>query len=277
MIGGLRRGYRRVTAAARVLPDFIIIGAARCGTTSLHANLSSHPDVLRTDKEIHFFDNHFGRGTGWYRSFFPTAPTRDLLRQIRHRAVVTGEASPYYLFHPMAAERAASVVPDARIVVLLRDPVTRAHSEYRQRVSIGWEHLSFLDALRAEDERLAGWHERLQRGESFATQTPHQKFSYAARGRYAEQLRRWFRHYPRASFKILRTEDLGSHPTDGVAVVLRFLGVEPGPLPAFPLLNRQTYPAIEPACRDFLIERFEEPNRELEELLGRGFTEGWSG
>ena len=98
----------------RVLPDFIIIGGMRCGTTSLYAYLSEHQQVLpAAKKELHFFDRRFDHGLGWYRARFPLV-TAKAWHRIRsgHRAV-TGEATPFYLYHPASAVRIAEILPEA--------------------------------------------------------------------------------------------------------------------------------------------------------------------
>ncbi|MDQ4004850.1 MAG: sulfotransferase domain-containing protein, partial [Actinomycetota bacterium] len=138
--GGLRRSAKRVlrgvgvaTSWARPLPDFVVIGAKRAGTTSLYAYLAEHPDVAplfparQRIKGVHYFDTNHHRGLRWYRSHMPS-----WIRRTGGR--LAGEASPYYLAHPLAAERAARTIPDAKLVVLLRNPADRAYSHYRERV-----------------------------------------------------------------------------------------------------------------------------------------------
>ena len=123
-----RRLWRSATAPVRTLPDFLIIGAQKCGTSFLYRFLVKHPHVKSAFvKEVHYFDLNFAKGNNWYRSNFPL--------QVRNtRTYITGEASPYYLFHPHAARRASMVVPDAKLLILLRNPVDRAHSHYQHQV-----------------------------------------------------------------------------------------------------------------------------------------------
>ncbi len=119
--------YRRLTSGSRRLPDFIILGAQRAGTSSLYYYLSQHPQILpAVRKELHFFDDHYRRGLGWYRSQFPTRGAR---------GTITGEATPYYLSHPHAPARIQRLLPQARLIVLLRNPVERAISHYFFEVS----------------------------------------------------------------------------------------------------------------------------------------------
>src|SRR5207244_9402765 len=100
------RTYGRATASVRPLPNFLILGAQKAGTTALYAYLRWHPQITGPSfKEVSFFDRHYARGERWYRAHLP----------VRRRGLV-GEASPSYLFHPLAPERVARMLPDARLV-----------------------------------------------------------------------------------------------------------------------------------------------------------------
>jgi hypothetical protein len=257
---------RMATAPLRALPDFLIIGAQKGGTTSVYAYLSAHPHVRPgLFKEAHFFDLRFARGERWYRSIFPL---RGPLRKAR---AITGEASPYYLFHPLAAERAARVAPHARVIVLLRDPAERAWSHYRHEVAAGRESLSFLDAIRAEPERLAGAEDAVRTGSSADLAEAHRRHSYVARGRYAEQLARWFAVFPREQILVLRAEDLFHEPDRVWAGVQDFLGLPYAVHHDFAAHNAQPPAEMPAAARDELAGLFEGPNRDLAALLGTDY------
>lgn len=264
------------TATLRVWPDFLIIGAKRCGTTSLYGYLLGHPHVAplvprrQHLKGLYFFDVNFGRGTTWYRSHFPTAASMSRLRAHRGTAI-TGEASPYYLAHPLTPARASSLLPDARILVLLRNPVDRAFSHYREQVRRGVETLSFSDAIDAESSRLAGEVERLRRDPS-AYSHAHEHLAYVSRGDYADQLARWMEVYPRDQILIVRSEDLYADPGPTYACVDRFLGLPPHGRTSWPRYNFHPGSGVDPAVRARLAERYREPNRRLEELVGRRFS-----
>jgi hypothetical protein len=262
-LDGMRRAVRSTRAWARAvapgaLPDFLIIGGQRCGTTSLHHYLAEHPQVRpATGKEIQFFSIHYGRGERWYRGHFPVPMAG---RQ-------SFEASPYYLFHPRAAERAAVTLPQARFIALLRDPVERAYSHYLHTRSYGGEPLSFGDALAAEHDRLA-W--ALRAGpDSRAAHAVLRRHSYAARGRYAEQLERWFRHVPRSRIHVVRSEDFYADPATTYAEILRFLDLEPYLPPRFAQHTRRVEWGAPPRqARDSLRAYFLPHNARLAELLG---------
>lgn len=263
VVRGAVWGFGRATARARPLPDFLVIGAQKAGTTALYAYLHWHPGIAGPSwKEVSFFDRHWWRGVGWYRGQFP----------MRSRGRLVGEASPSYLFHPLAPERVRAVVPRAKLIVLLRNPVDRAYSQYQHEVALGREPLTFEDALAAEDGRTRGEAERIV-ADPRAFSSAWWDHTYVARGRYAEQLERWLAVFDREQLLVVRSEDLGERPAETYAAVLRFLGAAPHELPEYPRVFDRGYEPMRPETRALLAERFAEPNRRLDELLGRRF--GW--
>lgn len=257
-------GFGRATSRWRPLPDFLVIGAQKAGTTALYAYLRWHPGITGPSwKEVSFFDRHWWRGEAWYRGQFPLRPKGRLL----------GEASPSYLFHPLAPGRVRSLVPDVTLVALLRNPVDRAYSHYQHEVALGREPLSFEDALAAEEERTRGEVERLV-ADPRAFSRAWWDHTYVARGRYAEQLERWLDVFPREQLLVLLSEELGEKPGETYASVLAFLGAAPHSLEGYPRVFEREYAPMRPATRAALAETFAEPNRRLEQLLGRQL--GWA-
>jgi hypothetical protein len=243
----------------RQWPDFVIIGAQRAGTTSLTQWLYSHPQVepART-REVHYFDLNYDRGLRWYRSNFP----------IRHDGQFTGESTPYMLFHPLAPERAARDLPDTtRFIVMLRDPVERAISQYWLNRRRRHETESFRTAVETEAERLAGQEEIVRAGQR---SDRYQRFSYASRGQYAEQLVRWFDHVGRDRVLVVQSEDMFESRETGDGI-LSWLGLGPSERP-FPKGNDAT--RHEEADADVVARlraHFVPYNQDLEDLLGRPF------
>jgi hypothetical protein len=271
--GSLRR-YGEITADLRGEPDFVIIGAKRGGTTSLYNYLLEHPSISplfpgrQRIKGPHYFDSEFARGQRWYRSHFPLeAGGRHLVRPWVVPAI-TGEASPYYLFHPLAAQRLARQVPDVRLIILLRDPVERAYSHYKERARHAAEPLSFEDALDAEAARLHGEAERITAEPGYRS-TAHEDHSYLAQGRYLDMLQRWFALFPRNQFHIAASEEFYADPDRVVNDAWSFLGLAPGRLQSRTRHNYHPAPGIQPGTRQRLQLAFAEHNRELERLLGR--------
>jgi hypothetical protein len=268
---------RRSSAWARALPDFLLIGAQKSGTTSLYAYLTAHPDVRPArHKEVHYFDLGSRAwaelGEGWYRSMFPLRAQLAVERRRASRPVLTGEASPYYLFHPVAPQRAAALVPRARLLVIVRDPVERAWSHYRHEVAAGRETLDFADALDAEPERLAGADDDIRNGIDSTAARNHRLCSYVGRGRYAEQLRAWLAYYPREQLHVMVAEDMFAAPEAAWRSAVAFLGLAPAAPPPFDVHNRGSADhdlGMDANVRARLRKEFAASDAELEELLGR--------
>jgi hypothetical protein len=253
---------RRISPADRQAPGFLILGAAKAGTTSLHQYLSEHPQVQPpTIKEIHYFDHSHRRGWGWYLAHFPPSGFGG----------ITGEATPYYLFHPLVPRRVAESLPDVRLIALLRNPVDRAISHHNHELADSYEDLPLAKAVEREEERLRGEEDRIvadPRYRSFA----HQHHSYLARGRYAEQLERWFKHFDRDRLLVLSAEELFEEPKGCVEEAQRFLGLEPVLPRNLSPRNNRSYSPPDPALRKRLQAYFEPYNHRLYRLLGQDFS-----
>jgi hypothetical protein len=284
----LRRGLRRATSRARVLPSFLIIGAQRAGTTTLYTYVRRHPDItgprqadasIYWGKELHFFDEHFWRGLDWYRAFFPLEARQRAIRRLG-RDLVPGEGTPYYLFHPAVPARVAATIPDARLIALLRNPVERAYSHYQLMVKTGREKLSLEDAIEAEPERLAGAEAELMENRTVSGKDGrhrhehHRHRAYVGRGLYADQLERWLAHFPRGQLLVLRSEDFLARPDEVYGQVFEFLGVRRWNVRDYEPQNIGRYAPIDPELRARLENRFAEPNARLARLLG--WDSSWS-
>jgi hypothetical protein len=265
------------------LPNFLIVGAMRSGTTTLARTLGAHPQVyMASQKEIHFFDRHFQRGVDWYRSRFAGATGQ----------MAVGEATPAYLYDAASPPRMAEVIPDARLICILRNPVDRAYSHYWLERGLGREALSFREAVRAEPKRLASDPSpaRINR-------------AYLDCSRYLPQLQRLTAHYPRGSLLVMILEDLEKDPAAAYREACWFLGVDPGFVPrgvtarmnpyreyrslrlrravrtgrrsmvkrVLGRLNvrpETTYPPLDPELRGELLASFGDHNAELARWLG---------
>jgi hypothetical protein len=259
---------RRLSSTRRPLPDFLLIGAQRSGTTTLYDLVCQHPQVRPArSKELHYFDLHHERGLSWYRSNFPLLPRSGV------RTWVTGDSSPFYLFHPLVPDRAAAEVPRARLLAILRNPVERAYSHYQHERAKGREPLAFADALDAEAGRTSSGWRRAVLGLPPTDRTL-RSFSYVARGRYADQLRRWLAHYQDEQLLVLRSEDLWADQRAVMAGVFAFLGLDPFDGLVERQLNERAYPPMDPAVRERLEGELAPANADLADLLGRPF--GWS-
>lgn len=256
----LRRGP---APDVRRLPRLIIPGAMKAGTTSLFEYLVGHPQLVPSrEKEIHYFDMHFHRGTGWYARQFPRR------RGTGGAAALPFESSPYYLFEPRVPARMRAVVPDVKLVVLLRDPVDRAFSHYHNNRRLGREDLTFEEAVAAEEQRLAGEEERLL-ADPRAVSLRHKWYSYLRRGLYAEQLLRWRASFPVEQMLVVDAGRLFAEPRLVLAEVLAFLGVDPWEPPSLAPRNEGGHGgAMRPETRARLEAFFAPHERRLAELIG---------
>lgn len=276
------------------LPDYLIIGAMKAGTTSLATYLAAHPQAyLAHNKELYFFDRDqvWAKGVDWYASRFADAGN----------AVAVGEASPSYMFHREAPKRMASVVPEARLLAILRNPVDRAYSHYWHLRFRSREPLPFAEAIALEGRRVELGH--------------HWEPHYLARGEYLPQLLRVLEHYPREQLHVVCLDDLQSTPVPTFQEACRFIGIDDTVVPAnvgttlnpfqevrYPrlwrgmfrfrvwrwlpkaaasatakaMLRPATYPPLDPVLRVELTERFRPANEALGEWLGRDLVSLWS-
>ena len=203
------------------VPDFLGLGVQKGGTTTLHTLLAAHPQLmLPKKKELHFFTHRYWRGKRWYgRQFRAATPDQRC-----------GEITPYYIFHPLVPERIHRCCPKARLIVLLRDPVERALSQFFHSQRFGLELLPLEQALAAEPARLRHAEKALKRGRRDKS---HQEHSYVARSKYELQLQRYEQLFSRDQLWIGRSEDLFEHPELVWRELLQWLELDVIPLPEF--------------------------------------------
>lgn len=261
---------RTVTARYRMLPDFLIIGTMRGGTSSLYKYLGVHPDVSASiRKETEFFSRYYDRGLDWYQAHFPLA--RDGARFRSRR--MTFEATPYYLLHPLVPERAADALPNCKIVVMLRDPATRAWSHHAHLTRLGFESLPFEQAIAAEAGRLGGEEKRMIDDPSYFS-VQHHRFSYLIRGRYAEQIERWLQFFPRDSFLFIDSSSFFREPSAIYGEILSFLQLpdyEPASFSNWSTLGVPGGGGMPSTLRAEVNSQFADDNERLWDLIGERF------
>ena len=247
-------------------PNFIIIGAQKGGTTSLYTYLTQHPQVApAAQKEIHYFDLQFDKGAEWYYSQFPSSAERGYK--------VTGEASPYYIFHPHVPQRIYQLCPEVKLIILLRNPVDRAISHYHHEIKIKCESLSFQEAIASEPERLKGEIAKILASPTYYSYE-HQHHTYLSRGIYADQLPAWMKLFPKSQLLILKSEDLYTNPCGIYNSVLEFLGLPPHQLEIYEKHNATQYPPVSEIVYEQLRAYYRSPNQRLAQLCDRDF--GWN-
>jgi hypothetical protein len=255
------RRHKIVAAQRRAiegpLPDFVVIGTQKGGTSFFYRLLAEHPLVREAAaKELHFFDNKFSEGVGWYRRCFSKG------KRVFGQRTITGEASPSYLFDPQVPERMAQIIPDARLIALLRNPVDRAYSHYQMEVRRGKEARSFEEATQEE----MSWAE----GEG---NTVDVRYAYLRRGLYAKQLERFSFFANRDRLLVVKSENLFTRRLEVLEDVLRFLRLAPFESTLASPAGRATYEPMDPATRRRLERFFAPHNERLYALLSTDF--GW--
>jgi hypothetical protein len=260
----------RPAQRARMLPGFLIVGAERCGTTSMFHVLKQHPAIVSTTmrkQEVHFFDVAYGRGLGWYQSQFPLKASARLSARGAGAAPVAFEASPYYMFHPLAPERINRDLPGVKLLVQLRDPVERAYSAHANHVGHGLETESFERALELEDSRLAGEAERIIADPSYNSYS-HRHHSYRIRGHYADQLEHLEKIFGRDRILVIDSDDFFADPGPAYDQVLQFLGL-PQFTPSFTPQNARPRSPMPEKIRAELEEHYRPHDERLAAWLGR--------
>jgi len=274
----LIRSYGQLTNSLRVTPDYLIIGTKRGGTTSLARWLTQHKQIgslfpkKETRKGAYYFDVNYERGLSWYKSFFPTKFAHTLKEKKAGHNILLGDATPYYLYHPHAPSRANDLIPNAKAIALLRNPVERAFSHWVERTRQKVETLPFEEAIKEEAERLNGEEQKMLSDPSYHSFT-HQHFSYIDQGKYFEPIQRWMKYYDDKQLLVIRSEDLYDNPKETYSEVLNFLEIEAHEPKEFSAWNKKSKPALEPKIREHLVKEFSLDIQNLEKLLNRKM--GW--
>ena len=258
------------------LPNFIIFGAQKGGTTSLYANLVRHPQVLEAlRKEVHYFDwygenapFHYGnKNIDWYRAHFASE------QQLHEAGAITGEATPVYLSHPQIASDIRAVIPDVKLVVMVRNPVKRTYSQYQMYNRNHAEPISFETMVRKELDVLTeyGINEDLFR--DYVHLRHHKGLRLVVlRSIYVEQLRAWYREFPRENLLCIQSEDYFAKPTDVLNQVTEFLGISPWTFGYKQELSQKgTYQPINPDIASELRDFFKPYNKALFDLIGQEY------
>lgn len=277
---GAFRVLGSLNARQRPMPDFLVIGAKRGGTTSLYYDLLKIPQIVtlfpsakylpkaNETKGVHFFDTYYYKGERWYRSYMPSRRSRARAARRLGAPVIVGEASPYYMFHPLAAERAHAAAPDAKLIAILRDPVQRTYSHWKERRRSNAEPLPFEEALAAEQGRLAGEEERIVADPRYSSYA-HEQQSYVEQSRYARGLQRWADLYGMENILVVASEEYYADQSGTIALIAKFLGVDAGRVAAG---ERRNAAGGEPLPQDVqarLSAEFAADNAELERMIGR--------
>lgn len=260
--------YCFLTGFLHVLPNFMIIGFVKCGTTSLYEYLLQHPNIYSpVGKEIDYFDRLYSKGVNWYKVNFPLK-----FRKFFVKKFATGEATPRYIEHPYALDRIKKTIPNAKFIILLRNPIDRAFSQYNQNLNNGYEYLSFEDAIKHEKERTKGRIEKMKLDETYYS-WDYDLFAYQEHGIYVDKIERWMNAFSKDQFLILQSEEFLKNPSVVYNQVLKFLNLPKWEPFDYRFYKQQTYKKqkIEPELRKKLSDYFKPYNERLYKLLGTDF------
>lgn len=264
----LKFGFRRLTSPMRVLPDFLIIGAQKCGTTSLYLTLAQHLNVKPAFvKEVRYFNNFFEKGVNWYRAHYPSHLYRYLNNVLYSRDFITGEGEPSYLPNPIAPQRVFGLIPEVKLIVMLRNPVDRAYSHYNHRIQRGREKLSFEEVVQLDKETLKNGWGNIETRDYKSLGTLH--YSYLPRGIYVDQLKVWMDVFPKEQFLVIKAEDYFTDTRTIFNKVLAFLNLPESDLVTFQKSNTGKYKKkMSATMRQDLIDYFYPHNQRLYAYLG---------
>ena len=264
----LKRHIFALTGSIRVLPDFLVIGAKRCGTTSLFYHLPEHPCISKSPYDnMGFFNENFHLGVNWYRSFFPTTFTRNKIKS-KFGNFLSFDVTTRYMEEESTANNVYQTKPNMKIIVILRNPIDRAYSQYHLNVREKVERRSFEDVIKEDMDRLDK--------ESSEHHEIKPKFSaeennYLKKGLYALQLRHWLKIFPRENILIISTEEFESNQQIIYNKIFKFLNISQFEVKNTEKMEKGNYPPMKSETRNLLLDYFRPYNRELFELINMEF------
>jgi len=261
MLIKVKRAIGLLTEKQRMLPTFLIIGAGKNGTTSLYDYMVQHKKISSAIwKEVHYFDYNWLKGLGWYRSHFP----------LKSGDKITGESSPAYFSNPLAQERAAKTLPDAKLIVILSNPIDRSYSGYQHEVRNGNEKLSWEEAIKKEPAMVESELKKVIKDPSYYD-IKFNAFTHLYRSYYFQHLSNWMKFFRRDQFKIITQENLTNRPAETLDELFEFVGVIPQNVNTMYRLNIGKYPPMKQETREKLVEHFRPHNEKLYKLLGKNY------
>ena len=252
-----------LTSRFRKLPDFIIVGVQKGGTTSLFNDLKKHPNIkLNNNKEVHFFDRNYAKGIYWYQSWFP----------LKNDERITGEATPSYIFYPNVIKRIHKHLPDIKLIVLLRDPVDRAYSHYQMEKRKFRENLSFEEAIKHEQLNFTSLYNKVLKEDEYIANNELINKSYLRRGVYVEQIKNLFSYYDKSKIMIIESKNFKENKLIILNEICDFLAIEHFKSKvSLKNKNVHDFPRIDNKTKEVLKNYFSNYNKDLFKLINRKF------
>lgn len=268
----IQRFYGNITSPIRILPNFLIAGFNRSGTHSLFEYMGQHPNINNASRrEIHYFTLSFWRGLNWYKSYFPTIIYKKFVEIKTNQKNLTGEATPHYIFHPLAVQRIKKLLPKIKIIIVLRNPIDNAYSHYQHYKRGGIEKDSFEHAVKTDRKR----YEIITNLYNLDLVKEHTlrnvKMPYISYATYVNHIKKLLEIFPRKQILFIKNEDLNEKPQDVLKKIFQFLKLEEFSVKDLIKRNVGKYEKIKPETRKELLKYFEPYNKQLEKLLDMKF------
>ena len=256
-----------MTFPFRVLPDFLVIGVGRSGTTSLYYYLDQHPSIVKSSyDEIGFFDDNFHLGLSWYRSMFTTIFTKFLIK-LKTKYFMTYEVTPWYVRRPWTARRIKKIFPNIKLIIVLRNPIDRTYSHYHLSTQND-EKRDFKVVIKEDMKNISQWNITEKNDSYFSNQVQNSKL---ARGFYYEQIIPWFELFSKEQIMIISSEDLASKTQSTLREIFSFLELPIYDIKNTEKVNVSKYSKMDQETRNLLIDFFRPYNEKLFEYLNREF------
>ena len=266
----LKRAYRVVTNQIRVLPDFVVIGSSKSGTTSLHHYIIQHPSII-AERNVHFFEYIHTDSIEWYRAHFPTKVYKNFKKIIRKEKLIVGEQTATYLFHPLIPKRIHDTLKTVKLIVVLRNPVDRAYSNYQHQVREGIEKQTFEEAIKSELKRIEICKNNPEYKINNNDFNNNVVFSYLRHGIYVDFIKAWMKFFTKEQFLILPTYELNNNRVKFLKQVFDYLNVPNFEISDIERQNVGEYKKLDKSTRKFLVDYYRPHNERLFELLGKKF------
>lgn len=274
----LKNNFHLITNNMRVLPDFIIIGSGRAGTTALYSYLIQHPQIMKcfthNDEKVadlHFFEYMISKKIGWYRSHFPTKIFKKIKELKSGKKCITGEFTSTYMYHEHVPQRIINTIPKTKILVILRNPIDKIYSTYCQQFSFN-EYLSnFEETIQSEIDRMKIFQKSPNKRifneniDSIVT------CNILRHGIYYNYLKKWFEIFPENQIMVIDSKKLNNDTINCIKEVFNFLNIEEIEINDVSKINKGNYNRIDNKTRDELISFFKPYNKKLNKLLKTNF------
>tara|TARA_Y100000996_G_scaffold415563_1_gene411186 strand:- start:2690 stop:3535 length:846 start_codon:yes stop_codon:yes gene_type:complete len=264
------RKFRGLTSTIRVLPNFLVIGVGRGGTTSLYNYLNQHNCIQKPSyDEIGFFDDNYHLGINWYRSMFPTKYEKQRITQ-KFGKFLTYDVTPWYIRRPWIVNRIKTLLPSVKIIAVLRNPVDRTYSHYHLTCREKGLTKSFEEIIEEDIRKINDYDNNLKNSREYFEDFVQN--SHIARGFYLEQLEHWLKVFDKKNLLIISSEDLAKNTQETLNSIFDFLDLEHQTIPNLQKTNVGKYPKMKDETRKSLENYFSTHNENLFKKIEKYFN-----